>query len=330
MLVQPSQSWLVPWRRQRDTTMTVGWIFLLIAVTAGSTFNGFAKVLGGSLSPLSLLFVSEVLTGFFVLFSFGLLPTITKIIRLPRKTLLTLLLLGTLSGVAGPFLWFAGLSMTTAVNATLFGKGEMIFLITLAVLFLGERFTSAHLAAIVTIVMGFLMVVLRGFQDGIALQTGDLIVLLASFSYASGSILFRKKLSHIDPHIALFSRSTVAITTFLVVSPFLDHPFGVELRAFPLILIPALIGFSFVSRFLNSFCFYQAIERLPVSTISIVGGLDVVGGALFAHFYVGEPIFWYHVLGGGLILLGTVLLQVLGIHPSEEHLELHMKQRGSH
>lgn len=327
MLAQPALSWIMPWRRQRDSVKMVGWLFLIVSIISASTFNGFAKVLGGSLSPLSLLFVSEILTGFFILMSFGLVPTMGKIIRLPREKLLTLLLIGVLSGVSGPFLWFTGLTMTTAVNATLFGKGEMIFLILLAVMFLNEKFTSAHMAAIATIVMGFLMVILRGFQDGISLQWGDFIVLLASLSYAGGSVLFRKKLSHIEPHIALLARSTIAIATFIIAAPFIDHPFGVELRAFPLVLIPALIGFSFISRFLNSFSFYQALERLPVSTISIFGGLDVIGGTLFAFVYVGESIEWYHILGGGLILLGTVLLQVLGIHSSDKHLELHMKQR---
>lgn len=330
MHLNPALSRFAFWHRQSDSALTIGWIFLAISVTSASTFNGFAKVLGGYLSPLSLLFVSEILTGFFVLFSFGLVPTIKKISRLPRKTLLLLLAIGTLSGVCGPFLWFWGLSMTSAVNATLFGKGEMLFLISLAVLFLGERWTSTHLAAVLTILVGFLTVVLRGFQDGIDLKPGDLIVLLASFSYASGSILFRLKLGHLEPQIPLLARSLVAIATFFLISPFLDHPFGSEIRAFPLIMIPALLGFSFVSRFMNSFSFYQAIERLPVATISIVGSLDVLGGAIFAHVYVGEPIFWYHFLGGGMILFGTMLLHVVGIHEDEKHLELHMKHKMAH
>jgi len=330
MLLSAPLSWLLPWKHGARSAVTVGWIFLAISILAGSTFNGFAKVLSGSLSPFSLLFLSEILTGFFVLFSFGLLPTLRAIVNLPSKTFVLLTGIGVLSGVAGPFLWFLGLEHTTAVNATLFGKGEMIFLIMLAIWMLKERWTSAHAAAICTIVLGFLMVILRGFQDGIDLQTGDVMILLAALSYASGSVCFRKFLGHIEPHIALFFRSSVAIVTFLTVSPFLRNNLGSELAAFPIILIPTIIGFSFVSRFLNSFCFYQAIERLPVATISIVGALDVVGGTVFAHVYVGEPVYWYHALGGGLILLGTVLLHVLGLHANERHGERHLKQRLAH
>ena len=141
------------------------------------------------------------------------------------------------------------------------------------------------------------------------------------------SIYYRKYLSHIEPHVALFTRSSVAMGTFFIVAPFMPHPFIAEVMSFPKELFPALIGFGFIGRFLNSVTYYEAIEKLELTTVSLVGSLGIVFSTLFAFFYLGEPIEWYHYVGGAFIILGTLLLELVGAHPNKEHLELHMKQR---
>jgi drug/metabolite transporter (DMT)-like permease len=152
-------------------------------------------------------------------------------------------------------------------------------------------------------------------------------VVASVLCYATGNIIFRSKLHGIQPHIALLSRSITAITTFFLVSPFLEHPFIFEVQSFPLTMIPVLIGFAFVSRFLNTVTYYVAIDRLQVSTVSLVQSMDVIFSIFFAFLYLGEPIAWYHYAGGLFIILGNLLLELLGTHPTEEHLEDHLKQR---
>lgn len=305
----------------------IGGIALALSLASGSTFNAFAKDLRSAFSPLSLLFVSEILTAFFVLFSFGFLPVIKKIVKLKKKELRWLLVMGTLSGIAGPMLWFTALGYTTAVNAGFFGKTEIITLMLFAHFLLGEKLTRAHSAAMITIVTGIVIISLRGFTQGLSLYPGDFIIIAATSCYAFSNILYRKKVSHVAPHIALFMRSSTAIAAFFLISPFIQHPFIEEVLAFPVALIPALIGFGFVSRFLNSVMYYQAIELLPISTVSLVGSLDIIGTTVFAYFYLGEPVVWYQYAGGAFIILGTVLLELLGTHKNKEHLEKHLKHR---
>ncbi len=302
----------------------------MVMIVAGSTYNMFAKPLTGAFSPLSLLFVSELLTFLFLLFSFGFFPLVRHLWRVPRKKLLPLLWVGILSGTTAPLLWFTGLQATTAVNATLFGNAEMVFLIILAVLVLGEKWTVHHAIAGVTIAAGVLLVALEGFDGTIALHKGDMLILLASFTFSIGSITFRKYLHHLEPQIAIFVRSLTAMTIFILLSPFLEHTIVEDVRTFPFALLPALLGFGFIARFLNIFTFYEAIDRLPVSTVSLLGNLSVIVGVLFAHWYLSEAIFWYHWVGGGFIVFGTILLETIGIHPSEKHLQHHMEQHHHH
>lgn len=306
---------------------TTGWISLAISTISGSTFTAFAKVLTSALSSLSLMFLSEALTAFFVLFSYGFLPVIKKLTHLHERDLYWLSFIAFLNGVVGPIFLFAGLYYTSAVNAAFYSNMQIVFIVVLAVLILHEKITSAHYAAIFSILAGTVFISLQGFTQGLSVQFGDILVIASSLGYALGSVYHRKHLSHIEPHLALFMRSMIAIATFFIASPFLRHPFISQVVHFPLAMFPALLGFGFIGRFLNSVTYYQAMDKLELTTVSLVGSLGIIGSTVFAYLYLGEPILWYHYFGGAFIILGTILLEVLGTHPSEEHLEMHMKQR---
>lgn len=309
-----------PWfpRRHALTDAGIGWLALSTSILAGSTFNAFAKTLSGSLTPFSLVLISEVLVLLFLLLSFGLLPIFRTYAKLSGSQLLKLLAMGCLSGVIGPGLWFTGLSMTTAVNASFFGKAELLFVLLIAGFFLGEKLTRSHLLAAASIVSGLVIIALRGFSESVTPQLGDLLIILATISFALGNSIYSKYLHHVPAHIALCSRSLTAVAAFFLASPFLPHSLGDEAALFPLALLPALAGFGFVSRFVNSVAFYESIERLPMSTISLVGSVDVILATVVAYAMLGEPIGWYHLLGGGFIVLGTLLLELLH-EPRSEH-----------
>lgn len=317
----------VSWKHESMSDQAVGWIALTISTIAGSTFTAYAKVLTAAFSSLSLMFVSEALTAFFVLFSYGFLPVFRELTHTPRKELWLLFVTASLNGVVGPMLLFAGLFYTSAVNAIFYSNMSMVFTVVLAAWMLKEKITSAHRAAILTIMTGTVVISLRGFTTGLSLQIGDILVIASSLGYALGSVCYRKYIPHVEPHLALFMRSLVSMGFFFAVSPFVAHTFSSELAQFSPTMIPALLGFAFVGRFLNSVTYYQALEKLEVTTVSLVSSLGIIGSILFAWVYLGEPILWFHYLGGLFIILGTILLEVIGAHPNKEHLEMHMKQR---
>lgn len=316
------------WQRRPLTEAGIGWLALSTSMLAGATYNSFAKALSPALSPLSLVFVSELLVLLFVLVSFGAVPIARSCGNLSRSDVAWLFVIGTLNGLIGPGLWFTGLSMTTAVNAGFFGKIEMVFLLVCAGVFLKETITRTHVLAMCAILAGMTVISLKGFTEGLLrVQQGDLVIVAAALSFAMGSVLCRKFATHLKPHILLGARSVTAICAFLAASPFIHHGLSGEIRSFPIALVPALIGFAFISRFINSVSFYEALERLPVSTITLTGAIDVILGTVVAWAMLGEPIRWYHFLGGAFLVMGTLLLELIGTHPSKEALEHHVRQR---
>lgn len=310
------------------TDAGIGWLALSTSILAGATYNSYAKILSPALSPLSLVFVSELLVLLFVLVTFGAVPVLRSCRALSKKDFSWLFIIGSINGLIGPGLWFTGLSMTSAVNAGFFGKIEIVFLLVCAAVFLKEKVTRAHVMAMCAILAGMTAISLKGFTQGLEqIQAGDLVIIAASLSFALGSVLCRKFATHLKPHLLLGARSLTAIVAFLAISPFVHHGLASEIQSFPVALVPALVGFGFISRFINSVAFYEALERLPISTISLSVAIDIILGTIVAWAMLNEPIGWYHFLGGGFIVLGVVLLELLGTHPSKKALEHHVRQR---
>jgi len=314
----------------RTREKLAGWTALIVMILSASTFNGFAKSLSSSLSPMTLVFVSEILILFFLSMCYGLLPMFRQFRALRPNQAMPVLLIGALNGVAAPILWFEGLSRTTAVNATLLGHVEVLLTVLLAVTLLSEKFTRAHQASIVAIFVGLVIIGLKGFTEPLTFQSGDLLIVLASLCFGSGGVLFRLFLTKVPVELVVLSRSSVAIVTFILLSPFMQNPLIMEISMFPSALVIALVGFAFISRFLNLMSFYVAIDHLPVSTVSMFATLTIIGSLAFAHFYLGEGVEWYHVLGGACIIAGTLILEVVGApsaHKSHQHLRRKVHHR---
>jgi drug/metabolite transporter (DMT)-like permease len=314
-----------PWAQTPRYT-AIGWISLAVMLVCASTYNVFAKLLTDVLSPLSLVFVSELLTAFFVLFSFGTVPTFQRVLKMPRSTWLPILCISLCSGILGPLLWFSGLHGSSVVNAALFSNAEMLFLTLLGVIVVRETFTRIHSLSLVTIVAGLGVIVLKGFTETVTFQIGDVLLLLSCLSYSVGSILFRKYLHKSDPQVVILCRSLSAVAGFFLLSPFLSHNLAAEISAFPIQSIPVLLGFAFISRFLNVFSFYEAVEHLPLTTVSLSLNITVVGSIAFSTWMLHETLEPYHLLGGALVIGGALLLEFAGIHPTERHLEEHLHQ----
>jgi drug/metabolite transporter (DMT)-like permease len=310
-----------------SSTRAIGWLAICVMTICGSTGGVFGKTLTNVLSPVTLVFLSEVVTAFFIMLSFGAVPTIQKLARLQKKDLIPMAAIGIFSSVLAPLLLFEGLHRTSVVNATLFGNAEMVFLTFLGVVVMKEAFHRTHLFSILTVITGLLFIIFRGFTQSIVLQPGDILLVLSALSYSIGDITFRKYLNHSDPHVVVLFRSLVAAVGLYMLAPALGVPMLQQTLSFPLIYLPVLLGFGFLSKFLNTFSFYEAMEHLPLQSVSLSMNLSTVGSITFAALFLHESLSWYHVIGGVLVIAGTLMLELLGVRPPEEEIERQLTHR---
>lgn len=329
MISFKSIHWPFARRKEFLGSRTTGYLFLGVMLVAGPTFTPFAKSLTTVFSPLSLLFIGETMILLFILLSFGALRIAKGFARLHPRDIPPLITLG-LFATSGLLLLFTGLQTTKAASAELFTHAELVFLILLAALILKEPLKREHAIGGSVMTLGIALVALRGFTEALTFRQGDMLILAGGLSFGFSGIVFKRYLSHLQPELALFCRSSMSVLTFFILSPFIEHTIIKELKILPTALLPALVGFGFLSRFINILSFYQAARRLPITTISLILPFGIIIAILFAHLYLGEQLHWFHFFGAALIILGSILIHLIGIHPSEKHAEIHLKQHHRH
>ena len=305
----------------------IGWLCFALALITGSTATPFSKQMSGVFSPFSMVFVSEFATLIFIVLSFGVVPLMSKVFSINRHSVLPLLGFSLMNSVLGPLLIFTGMRTTSAVNAELFMKSETVFLLLFAGTFLNERIRQEHVLAATVVIAGIIVIALHGFTEQVGITRGDLFILASGAVYALGVMFAKKSVKDVHPEVALFFRGMVALSFFFLSSPFLHHTFVEELAAFPADLLAPAVGYAFVSCFLYLFCFYEAVERLDTRIISIGIPMISIGSILLSHFYLGEPLFWYDLVGASMIVGGAIIMEKADTSKEKNQVPHYSRQR---
>jgi drug/metabolite transporter (DMT)-like permease len=160
------------------------------------------------------------------------------------------------------------------------------------------------------VLSGVIVVNVASLDASASVNIGDFLILTGVGAGALGAVLFKRYLSHVMPELAVAIRNITAIVIVASFSSFLDHGFLRELASFPAEKVVLLLAFGFFSRYINLTCFYEALNRLPATTLSLLEIANPLFGMFFAVLLLGESLYAYHVIGAGLMVLGLVIEQM--------------------
>lgn len=210
-------------------------------------------------------------------------------IRANRGDLKKAFLVG-LFGTALAYLAYSfGARMSTAINAALITRSEVLFSFMLSWLFLGEKITRRLVAYSLAIIVGLAIVILQG--RSLELHIGDFILLLVPLFWQLGHVI-AKRLPYSSPTIAAL-RNTFG---FLLLLP-LAIATGLEISAF-------VIAEGLVIA-LGQLVWYRSIKLINLSkATAIITPAPAV--AIGLGILLGESFTVYHALGFLLITLGTL------------------------
>jgi drug/metabolite transporter (DMT)-like permease len=224
-----------------------------------------------------------------------------------RITLLT----GVFGGLIYGLLAYSGFVFAPAAHASVLMPGSLpLWTALLAMFLLGDRITLSRAVGLVCIVAGDLLVggaSLLHALDGSGVWRGDVLFILAAFTWSCYSVLVRK-------HALQAVHATTAITVFaffVFVPSYLllvwagvlqGHVFTAPLRDVLWQMLMQGVGSVVVS----GISFNMMIRAFgPVrSTMltAVVPGMSALAAALF----LGEPLPWNVLLGLGLVTAGIV------------------------
>jgi len=201
-------------------------------------------------------------------------------------------------------LW--GMKHTSAVSAGIITSATPIFIFILAFIFLHERVNKQKILAIITAMLG-LVVLNTGKVEAVGATSliGNLLVLLAVIPEAFFTILSKsigKKLHQLEAVTLVNFFNVLMFIPFL----FIDIPslHGEYLNANTIMLI---ILYGVTGGMLFFLLWYRGLTRVPANIAALFTGVMPVSTTVLAFLFLQEPIHLSDMVGMLLVILAIFI-----------------------
>ncbi len=288
----------------RGDARVVGYLAVSVAALLYGLWANLSKLVEGTIAPLTIAVYTQFLPGFLFL------PWLARH-RPPRKDA-PLLVLITFAGAFGaPIVFYYGLTGTTAANAALLSNSESVFTVVIAFVVLGERLSRRGYVALAGVVVGAFTVT-TGLQLGDLASAqyliGNVMVVLATFFWGvdnTGSAVLSRR-SRIIPMI-----SAKLLLGGLLLLPVLALTGTPLVPSGPDVWVLLVIAFGCVAGF--TLLFYFALRKIGAMRAGSILATSALWGVLISLvLFPGEPLSPAQIAGGGLMVVATIALYVVG------------------
>lgn len=239
-----------------------------------------------------------------LLFAFLILPkALPELKGLSRKQWLTLGVIGCVGGSIPFLLFFYGLSLATAAGAALIHKTLFIWIAILAVFFLGERLGKFHIAALVTLVGGNIL--LLGWPKSWLGGGGELMIFVATILWAIEAVVAKRVMGRVSSNVAAFGRmffGAIVMLTYLALTGKLGLMASLSGQQIGWIALTSLFLFGYVS------CYYAGLKHAPASIVASILVLGSVITSLLYAIFDAKRYSPEQIVGLLLIAVATLLL----------------------
>ena len=216
-------------------------------------------------------------------------------------------------GVAiNQLLFFKGLSLTSPINSGLIMVTNPIFVLILSGIFLKERIGWRRVFGIASGICGAVMLILYGqrFSSGAGNSTGDLCILLNSFSYAIYLVMVLPLMKKYHPVTIM---QFIFLIGSLIVLPFGWNEFtAIQWNTFTtgmwLATAFVVIGTTFLAYLFNT----MALRQLSANVVSVYIYLQPLLAAGFAMLLGKDVPNLLHFISAVLIFTGVWLTTTSG------------------
>ena len=231
-------------------------------------------------------------------------PETVRKFNFKRSFLLFLVLVGLLDTTA-TLMWFKAINDTDNPSLVSFMTNiGPIYAAILGYLFLKERFTISEILGVIITLAG---AVLIGYREDFTWQsflfTGAGLILISSFISAVGKVILKPKIKNYHPIILSINRILYLLSFSLIASIVMGYDLAIEPR-----LILAIVGGSLLGPFLSAFAGFNALERLKVTTWSILSTSRSFFVLIAGFLVMGILPEGYQIIGGIMTVIGVLII----------------------
>lgn len=226
--------------------------------------------------------------------------------KLNRTDWFYLVLVALSGAVIGPFLFLYGLSMSTAVNASLLLNAESLFTVVIAFIFLKERAHKKDYIAILLLFISVIAITTNLDFSGFNLTKnllGNLFIVGGTLFWALDNSL-SKKLSIENDAIRVASlKSLIGGSIVLSIAMLLRIPFNITIS-----MVPYLLFVGFFSIGLSLVLFLSALRLIGSMKTVVIFSTASLFGAVFAFIILNEPISLVQIAAGAIMVYAVYLM----------------------
>jgi drug/metabolite transporter (DMT)-like permease len=203
---------------------------------------------------------------------------------------------------------YLGLQQTTATNALLINSFIPIIIILLSRIKPGIPISLLKMSGILVSSAGVVLLVTKGSVTNLlalSINQGDLWILLAAFTWAVYSISLRWRPAQLSAKSFLLFTMLIG---FIFLGPFywfnVFNETALVVNSVNLMAILYVAAFASVGAFL---LWNQGVKLVGAAIAGQFIHLMPVLGTIMAVIFLGESLFWYHVIGAVAIATGILL-----------------------
>jgi drug/metabolite transporter (DMT)-like permease len=285
---------------------TKGILFALCATLLWSVNFVIASGIKDHIPPVGLAFwrwtiASIVLTPFAIKSAIESRNILRKNIRfLAITALLGITIFNTL-------IYFAG-KTTSAFNLSLIAISIPLFIVLLSRIAFKDKISNSKIIGITTIILGVLILITKGSLLSILqirFTIGDVLMLVASFFFASYTILVRLKPKELSSKVFLFSVFVLG-TIFLVPFYFWEH-FYYRKVIFDSTTILATTYVGIFASLISYYLWNEAIGLIGTQKTALIYYLIPVFGGILAFFFLNQTIIPSQIVSMAIIVSGLAI-----------------------
>lgn len=235
---------------------------------------------------------------------------------LTKKTFLLATGLGILSYYVCTWLDFTGLQYVSAQLERLILFLYPTITALLAWVFLKDRITRRHVAALVLSYAGVALLALQEYDDlGANVVLGSMLIFFAAVLYAGFVTAAKPVISKIGS--PLFTSIAMSMASFVIIGHFAFTlpASSVSMSNPSLWMLGAILAIP--CTVFPSFMIMEAIARIGPGLTSAIGGLGPAATAIFAVLILSEPFRWPQGVALTLTVGGIYLLSSVSPEPRE-------------
>ena len=226
--------------------------------------------------------------------------------KLPRRTLLGLIVSGALMGINW-ILLFEAYNHTTVAVATLCYYMQPTIVMLLSPLIFREKLTVRKSICAIVAVVGMVLVsgVIGNGGQGSSLR-GVLLGLGAAVFYSS-VVIMNKLIRGVDA----YQKTTVQLLSAgLVMVPYLLLTGGCSAEGFTPAVIALLLVVGLVHTGLAYVLYFGSMDGLRVQTVAILSYIDPVSALLFSAVLLREPLTLWGIIGAVMIIGSAIVSEI--------------------